>query len=337
MAKLTRFEDGRTDIDRPKREPKLKLASSLQDARVGELMLLDSEGQVLDPKRRRTHTITSWSIWLGFSAALAVTWGILVESVLLGGLLGAWFVATPFLRIRTLRRVQRAVALVAAGERDRARAAIDELLAKKTPQAYVPTLLFLRSKLAWQSGDHKDALNRYSNAMQRLDIDRFPRNRVLYWACAFDRIQLLAVMGEIERALTAREEAEAAPHGDYFYMERMLADLMIGFHSDSLEPLPDIETLYEWAKDALRTNQFGLAVVLLAWAFDRHGETEMTEHLLNEAPERLRATFFAEAVPAVHEWMQKRLQEITPVDEFGADWAALEAAAASADSDDTSG
>ena len=129
--------------------------------------------------------------------------------------------------------------------------------------------------------------------------------------------------GEIERARTAREEAEAAPRGDYFYMERMLADLMIGFHADSLDPLPDIETLYEWAKDALRTNQFGLAVVLLAWAFDRHGEVEMTEHLLAEAPERLRATFFAEAVPAVHDWMRARVRDIAPEDD---EWAALEAA-----------
>lgn len=323
MGKLIRFNDGQSDIDRPRSEPKLKLASSLQDARVGELMLLDNEGQVLDPRRRRWHNVTSWSIWLGMSAALAVTWGLLVESALLGGLLGAWFVATPFLRVRTLRRVQRAVALVAAGERDRARVAIDELLSKNTPKAYFPTLLFLRSKLAWQSGDHKDALDRYTNAMQRLHIERHPRNRVLYWACAFDRIQLLAVMGDIERARAAREEAEAAPHGDYFYMERMLADLMIGFHSDSLEPLPDIETLYDWAKDALRTNQFGLAVVLLAWAFDRHGEDEMTEHLLAEAPERLRATFFVEAVPAVHAWMQERVRDIAPADD---EWAALEAA-----------
>ena len=115
MGKLTRITDGRSDIDRSEGgEPKLKLASSLQDARVGELMLLDNEGQVLDPRRRRWHNVTSWSIWLSMSAALAVTWGLLIESALLGGLLGAWFVATPFLRIRTLRRVQRAVALVAA-------------------------------------------------------------------------------------------------------------------------------------------------------------------------------------------------------------------------------
>ena len=323
MGKLTRFNDERSELDHSPGEPQLKLATSLQDARVGELMLLDHEGQVLDPRRRRWHNLASWGIWLSMSAALAVTWGILVESVLLGGLLGAWFVATPFVRIRTLRRVQRAVALVAAGERDRARAAIDELLAKNTPKAYFPTLLFLRSKLSWQSGDHKDALERYTNAMQRLHVERHPRNRVLYWACAFDRIQLLAVMGDIERARTARAQAEEAPRGDYFYMERMLADLMIGFHSDSLEPLPDIETLYEWAKDALRTNQFGLAVVLLAWAFDRHGDDDMAAHLLREAPERLRATFFAEAVPAVHAWMQERVRDLQPEED---EWAALEAA-----------
>lgn len=335
MGKLTRISDGPSALEHRRDEvevaPKLKLASSLQDASVGELMLLDNEGHVLDPKQRRAHNITSWSIWLTMSAALAVTWGLLVESALLGGLLGVWFVATPFLRIRTLRRVQRAVALVAAGERDRARKAIDDLLAKNTPKAYVPTLLFLRSKLAWQSGDHKDALERYTSAMQRLNIERHPRNRVLYWACAFDRIQLLAVMGDFERARTARDEAEAAPRGEYFYMERMLADLMLGFHSRSLEPLPDIETLYEWAKDALRTNQFGLAVVLLAWAFDQHGEVDMTEHLLAEAPERLRATFFVEAVPAVHAWMQERVADIEPEAD---EWAALEASVATGDDDE---
>ena len=306
MSKLTRIEGGRSDIARREEEPKLRLASSLQDARVGELMLLDQDGQVLDPRRRRWHNAASWGIWLGMSAALAFAWAVVVESALLGGIVGAWLVATPFWRMRTLRKVQRAVALVANGERDRACVAIDELLAGKLPRMYLPTLWFMRSKLAWQRGNFEEALGRYTEAMRQLESEKRWRNRVLYWACAYDRVQLLAVMGEIERARTAREEAEVAPRGDYFYMERMLADLMIAFHSESLEILPEIDTLYEWAKDALMTNQFGLAVVLLAWAFDQHGEREMVAHLLSEAPERLQSTFFAEAAPAVHAWMQSQ-------------------------------
>lgn len=286
---------------------KLRLASSLQEARVGELMLLDNQGQVIDSKRRRRMAATSWSIWVSLSTGLAITWGILLDSVLFGGVLGIWLIASPFARRRSAKRIQRAVALVASGERDRARVAIDEILAKRPPKAYVPTLLFLRAKLSWQAGEFQQALDRYTTTMQRLRPEKQARSRVLYWACAFDRAQLYAVMGQLEQARLAREQLEEAPGGDYFYMERMLVDLMLGFHADDLSFLPDMESLYEWAKDVLRTNQFGLSLVLLAWAFDRHGDGDMAMHLLDEAPERLQSTFFAEAAPSVHAWMQSKV------------------------------
>jgi tetratricopeptide (TPR) repeat protein len=289
-------------------EPPLLLASSLQSAKIGELLVLDREGSVIDPKSRRRRMAGSWGVWVGLSTALAITWGLLFNSIFLGGLLGAWMFALPFWRRREFSRIRRAVALVAAGERDRARVALDQVLASDPPRAFLPTLLFLRSKVEWQSGRFEQALEQYTATMDRLRGQRKAHDKIMYWASAFDRVQLLAVMGRLEQARTAREDLEQAPTGDYFRMERMLCDLMIAFHGNSLEELPDLDTLYDWAKEVLLTSQFGVAVVLLAWVFDRHGEHEMTEHLLSEAPERLQATFFAEAAPALHAWMAERTQ-----------------------------
>lgn len=287
-------------------EPPLLLASSLQSAQIGELLVLDRDGSVIDPKSRRRRVAGSWGIWIGLSTALAIAWGLLFNSIFLGGLLGAWMFALPFWRRREFSRIRRAVALVAAGERDRARVALDQVLASDPPRVFLPTLLFLRSKVEWQSGHFEQALERYTSTMDRLRGQRKAHDKVMYWACAFDRVQLLAVMGRLEQARTAREDLEQAPTGDYFRMERMFCDLMIAFHSDSLEELPALDVLYDWAKEVLLTSQFGVAVVLLAWVFDRHGEHDMADHLLAEAPERLQATFFAEAVPEVHAWMVAR-------------------------------
>jgi hypothetical protein len=124
--------------------------------------------------------------------------------------------------------------------------------------------------------------------------------------CSFDRAQLLAAMGRVDVARTARIELEQAPRGDYFTMELALTDLMIAFHSGSVVDLPDDQELYDWAKSALRTSRFGVSVVLLAWAFKQRGDDDMAGHLLREAPARLETEFLAECAPKVQAWLTEQ-------------------------------
>jgi hypothetical protein len=132
----------------------------------------------------------------------------------------------------------------------------------------------------------------------------------MYWVCSFDRVQLLAAMGRLDTARTARAELEQAPRGDYFAMELALTDLMLAFHAGDVKLLPDDDDLYEWAKAALRTSRFGVSVVLLAWAFGERGDADMAGHLLREAPSRLTTEFLPESAPQVSAWLDKRLADL---------------------------
>ena len=60
--------------------------------------------------------------------------------------------------------------------------------------------------------------------------------------------------------------------------------------------------LYEWAKRVLRTNRFGSAAVLLAWAFANRGDEEMAQHMLAEAVPRLRGERLPAMMPHLHAW-----------------------------------
>ncbi|HWN68050.1 MAG TPA: hypothetical protein VNM90_10460, partial [Haliangium sp.] len=97
------------------------------------------------------------------------------------------------------------------------------------------------------------------------------------------------------------------PHGSYFEMDRMLTDLLLAFHTGDADALQG--DLYEWAKAALKTNRFGLNVVLLAWAFHHRGDNDMARMMLREAPARLAGHYLADSAPRVHAWMQAKRDE----------------------------
>lgn len=285
-----------------------RVSTSLDTAKPGEVLLLDDQGQVLPPRAMRRAAVVGWSVVGGLVIA-----GSAAMSVLAGPVIGA---ATGLVTLTTLafharagREFRRALAMASAGRRDDALAAVAALEKRHLGEQFPPFIDYLQGKLEWQRGNFDAALRRYERARAILAQRR--RHRGMYWVCSFDRAQLLAAMGKVEFAKTARIELEQAPRGDYFAMELALTDLMIAFHADDPEALPDDQELYEWAKAALRTSRFGVSVVLLAWAFRRRGDEDMAGHMLLEAPTRLETEFLGECAPRLAKW----LAEQPPIDD----------------------
>lgn len=278
-----------------------KVSASLESARPGEVLLLDERGQVLSPRAMRRAAATGWAVVGGAVGAGAVAVGVLAGP-LVGVVAGLVTAGMLGYQARVGRELRRALALASAGRRDEALAAVAALERRRLGDQFPMFLDYLSGKLEWQRGDHGAALRRYERARGLLAQRK--RHRGMYWVCSFDRAQLLAAMGKVDAARTARSELEDAPRGDYFAMELALTDLMIAFHGDDLDSLPPDAELYDWTRAALRTSRFGVSVVLLAWALGRRGDTDTARSLLAEAPARLETEFLSECAPRLAAWYQ---------------------------------
>lgn len=289
----------------PAEEPSWKVASSLESSRVGEVMLLDRRGHVLTPRQSRAWTLWGWTRLGLLGGAVAVGSAAVFGSIIAGVACAAAFGLPIAWQVRLQPALKRALALAAAGRRDEARAAFEAIERRGPPPGYQPGLDTQIGGVLWLSGEHTAALERYNRAIDAYRRARRYQGHPGYWVCAFNRVQLLACMGDVERAEKLAGELRGAPDGEYFQMEQMLTELLIAFHAD--EPDRLTADLYDWSRDALSTNRLGLAVVILAWAFHRRGDADMRDHLLSEAPERLEATFLEDSAPRVHAWMEQQL------------------------------
>ncbi|HVK77968.1 MAG TPA: hypothetical protein VM734_31895 [Kofleriaceae bacterium] len=279
-----------------------RVSSSLASAKPGEVLLLDEHGQVMGGKAMRRQQAAAWTA-VGGVAAVGVVAVAALAGPLVGILSGLVFGGMMWRQTRSWRRAREALVLASAGRRDDALAAVTKLESGHVAEPLRPFLFYLRGKLEWQRGQTEAALALYDRAIGSVGPRR---RRAMYWVCAFDRTQLLAVMGRVDAARTARAELDSAPRGDYFALELALTDLVIAFAANDLTLLPGDDELYEWSKVALGCSRFGTNLVLLAWALGGRGDADMEKLLLREATPRLTTEFLAESFPRLHAWYEER-------------------------------
>src|SRR5688572_30593174 len=198
-----------------------RVSTSLDTARPGEVLLLDDQGRVLGPRAMRRAAVLGWGVVGGVVGLGAVAITALAGPVL-GVAAGASTLGILVWHARAGREFRRALALASAGRRDEALEVVTALESRHLGEQFPPFIDYLTGKLEWQRGNFEGALRRYERA--RALLAQKKRHRGMYWVCSFDRAQLLAAMGKVEHARTARIELEQAPRGDYFAMELALTD-----------------------------------------------------------------------------------------------------------------
>ncbi len=286
--------------------PPWRVSRSLSDAKPGEVLLLDDEGQVMGEPAMRRQQFVAWAA-VGGVAGIGVGAMSIASGPFFGIIAGGVFAFVMWRQSRAWRRARGALVLASAGRRDEALASVTALEKGRVADGLRPFLSYLRGKLEWQRGQFDAALALYDRAMGSVTVRR---RRAMYWVCAFDRAQLLAVMGRLPAARTARGELGQAPTGDYFALELALTDLVLAFCADDPSELPPDEELYDWAKVALGCSRFGTNLVLLAWALGRRGDRDMELLLLREAAPRLETEFLSDSFPALAAFYAARRVEI---------------------------
>jgi hypothetical protein len=288
-------------------EPMNKLvpARSLASAEVGQVLYIDRTGDVLGPGRLRTRAAAVGLAAGGIAATGGLLYGFMFGPAAGIGLTAA-IAALVFWRSRHLRPFRAAVALLAAGQRDEGYAALLALESKSLSPRLRDAVAARLAAAAWLRGALDEAAQRYDRLLPRLARGR---KATEYWLCGFQRAQLAAAQGDLERARRMQDELRSAPRGQIFeLMEQSLA-LTVAFYADTPAVLPDDETLHGWVRAALGRTRFGGMLVTLSWAFHRRGDAGLAAHLLAEAPARLEGAFLADTFPKVQAWLDEHAEQ----------------------------
>ena len=293
---------------RPAAPPKLRLAESLADRKPGETVALDRRGEVIGRRRVRRLQVINGAATVAIVASAAVLFG---PPGAIGGAVGA--VVGALLRRRRYGKLRDALALVAAWRDDEARALLRELQTARARRSVRMSAERLLGVVAWRAGAHQEALDHVERALAMAT----PAERAGVGGDLMTvmRIQLLIEL-DVERARALLPELARAPATELFVNERRAIDLDLAFRRDRPDELPDDLELHDWARSALGDNAGGGRLGLLAWAFDRRGDKDMSALLLGEVESHLPVPLarLAPMVPRLHAWLAPRIAAL-PADD----------------------
>jgi hypothetical protein len=139
----------------------------------------------------------------------------------------------------------------------------------------------------------------------------------IYWMNAFVRAGLLLELGRFADASLVTERAMAAPGGDVYALFKRGLEAHRAFVRDRDDELGTDDQLHDRVRDALRYNQTGATVAILAWAYDKRGEPDMSAHLLGEVAPRCPhgVESIARTHPRLWAWLEPKLAALPAPDE----------------------
>ena len=279
------------------------IASSLREARAGQVLCIDAKGEVVGSSSRQM--IASFAVLFVVFGGLA-SLGAIVADWLLGP--SAATVAFMVVLIgclewgRRMGATARALELMGRGALGEAEACASAAASSRLmSRGSRGNARLVEGSAIWLQGDLPRALDVTRRAIAELGTPTKPYRAVSLLA-RFNEVQLLAVLGDRQGARERLEgiEAEGLPEGDLVRLQWIDTCLVLAFEEDDPSSLP--EDLADWIDATLRTNRFGTTLVLLAWASERRDETDLVPQLLDVACDRLAECRIEDAHPRLARW-----------------------------------
>lgn len=277
-------------------------AKDLRSARVDQLVALNHKGEVTTPARLQLQLLP-----VGLVASLgaaAVAAGLTVLSPVLGLASIVGVTAAAMLYARGASATTRVARLVAAQRYEDAQA----LLARHESCFHAPAMRahmdYQRGAVAWRLGQLDRARLYTQRSVDALSRSAIGRKSPAYWLSLHNLAQLYAVDGDLDTARQLQARTKDAPDGDFLVMEAWFTQLCLAFHEGSAASLPD--DIFEWVRDALASDLAGGHLVLLAWAYEARGDSDMADHLLESAQDRLEIWSLESSYPKLDAWLSTR-------------------------------
>jgi hypothetical protein len=294
------------DDERPL--PALRLADRLENLQRGEMIAIRPDGRVMDRRGLRLRYAGYLGVVGAFcTAAIAMSPAIgLMYTAMAGGM-----VALQLRRVSALNRIPRLVRAERLDEAEREIAALE-----RRGWRYRAMAALGRCQIACHRGDLAAALTAARRCEQLLPA---PDRRIytVYWANQFLLASVLLELGKLDEAQVAIGNAMRAPDGEYYAVLKRELEALRAFIHDRADDLGTDDDLHDRVRVALRHNHTGMTVGLLAWAYDRRGDVEMSAHLIAEAPARflLGPELVEKMHPRVWAWLGPRIAALPAPEE----------------------
>lgn len=276
--------------------PPMKVASSLQVAKGQEFVHVDRKGRVRSPARLRALLVAYYTGTIGLvGAGIAVYYAALGPAGLVVGVgLGAW-VARALGGTFTLRLGQR---LLMADRFDEAAAVFERLArARLVPRKLRALAEQNLAACRTIAGRHDEAL-----ALYRSSLKRWGGSRALMPLLARGgEVLVLVNLGRLPEARAAFAALGPAPEGEYLLLQHWTMELYLAL-AEGGHALPEDE-LYRRARVALGITSAAGLLGLLAWAYQRLGDEEMSRHLLQECVDRHLGPRLSGTLPLLQRWL----------------------------------
>jgi hypothetical protein len=283
------------------------IASSLDRARRGQLVYVDSTGEVRSPGSLRARNWGIYALCGGITAAgVGFAWATVPIAIPIYLLLGGRF----FSSVTAVHRLNDASIALSLGDAKAAKA-----LAEPISNAwYLPKRLraLAQMRLAAaeaMTGNSEVALGLVRNARMAL-----PTKSIQYQISYYFEVNLLAAMGRIKDARAVLVGRGKVPEGEVLRVTYWLAEL----HTCCAAGTHDIDSaeLSDRAHKGLAMNSGGDLLVLCAWAFDILGDREQVIFLLHEARQRDRTAQLDVTMPALAAWLAKQPADELPSSDY---------------------
>ncbi|HVZ87997.1 MAG TPA: hypothetical protein VHG72_13585 [Polyangia bacterium] len=279
-----------------------QLADSLVEAGPRSLVYVDERGQVRSIaayRRRMARVLVGGG---GFMAAVTVLYWQIAGPT--GLAVGGALTVMMMRHVPAWVRMVRAARLMALSKHAEAEMLLrsvsgSRFTASASQRGRAEQMLAM---LATTRQDHATALALLTSALRRLPTDR--RLRVQRRSAEYARVVTLVNLDRLAEARTCFVGLPRVMEGDYLRIQRAYTELYLALAEG--ERAFDRALLEEQAEQALAYPERRGWLTLLAWAYDRTGDTATVARLLAEAAtrpseDRMRAMF-----PKLAAWLDAR-------------------------------
>jgi hypothetical protein len=282
----------------PTRPPPTRVARNLQVASSREFVYVDRKGRVRSPARLRVTQAVSYGVTLGLlGGATALYYGLFGPAgIVVGGVLGVWFARV----IGTGLAMGTGLRLMVADRFDEAAAVFTRIARGR----FVPRRLRANAEhnlglCRTIVGEHEEALALFRSAMARWGSSRGLRGALARRSEVFALINL----GRLEEARASFAALGPAPEGEYLRIQHWTLELYLAL-AEGNHTLPE-EELYRRSRAALAITTAAALLGLLAWAYQRRGDEEMSRHLLEECLDRHYGRRISGSMPLLQRWLDQ--------------------------------
>jgi hypothetical protein len=283
------------------------VATSLDRARRGQLVYVDSSGEVRSPTSLRARNFGIYALCGTVTAAgVFFAWATVPIAIPVYLALGGRF----FSSVTAVHKLNDASVALSLG---------DSVGAKKIAEPiskawYLPKRLRALAQMRVAAADAMQGKSETALELIRKARQALPTKSIQYQISFYFEVNLLAAMGRVKDARAVLVGRGKLPEGEVLRVTHWLAEL----HVCCAEGSHEIEQpeLFDRARKGLAMNAGGDLLLLCAWAFDILGDREQVIFLLHEAKQRDRTTQIDVTMPSLAAWLTKQPTDQVPSSDY---------------------